>query len=82
FDRDYIRTEKGNSLDITWLKDKDSIDASDLPSPEVLAGEAMGELAEALREMDELMRELGANDEADVSLDLVKEALGFGGMSD
>ncbi len=82
FDRDYICTEKGNSLDITWLKDKDSIDAADLPSPEVLAGEAMGELAEALREMDELMRELGANDEADASLNPVKEALGFGGMSD
>lgn len=79
FSRDYIATEKGDSLDISWIKDKDSVDAADLPEPELLAGEAMGELAEALREMDELMRELGAGDEADASMNLVKESLGFGG---
>lgn len=79
FSREYIATEKGDSLDISWIKDKDSVDAADLPEPEVLAGEAMSELAEALREMDELMRELGAGDEADASMNMVKEALGFGG---
>ncbi len=82
FSRDYIATEKGDSLDISWIKDKDSVDAADLPEPEVLAGEAMSELAEALREMDELMRELGAGDEADASMNLVKKALGFGGSDE
>lgn len=41
------------------LKDKDSIDADSLPEPDVLAAEAMGELVQALGELDALMRELG-----------------------
>lgn len=41
------------------LKDKDSIDADSLPEPDVLAAEAMGELVQALSELDALMRELG-----------------------
>jgi type I restriction enzyme M protein len=59
FERDFIREEKGDSLDISWIKDDASIDAADLPAPEVLAAEAMGELTEALRELDGLMRALG-----------------------
>ena len=53
FDREWIR-ERGDSLDISWLKDDDVTDAADLPEPGVLAGEAMGELTEALRELNDL----------------------------
>lgn len=80
FSRDWIRDSKGDSLDISWLKDKDSVDAANLPEPEVLAAEAMSELTEALREMDGLMRELGAEDEADTQKKLLEEILGVGGI--
>ncbi|POZ16499.1 SAM-dependent methyltransferase [Lelliottia aquatilis] len=78
FSREWIRTVKSDSLDIAWLKDKDSIDADSLPEPEVLAAEAMGELVLALSELDALMRELGADDEADAQRVLLDEA--FGGV--
>ena len=55
FSRDWIRETKGDSLDISWLKDKDSVDAADLPEPDVLAREAKGELEEALKEIDALL---------------------------
>lgn len=76
FSREWIRDTKGDSLDISWLKDKGSIDAADLPAPEVLAGEAMSELVQALGELDGLMRELGAGDEADGQRVLLKEVIG------
>lgn len=81
FSRDWIRDTKGDSLDISWLKDKDSVDAANLPEPEVLAAEAMSELTEALREMDGLMRALGAGDEADVQKQLLQDVLGVGSES-
>lgn len=55
FSREWIATTKGDSLDISWLKDKDSVDAANLPEPEVLAREAKGELEAALRELDALL---------------------------
>ncbi|WP_375364184.1 N-6 DNA methylase [Klebsiella grimontii] len=76
FSREWIRTAKSDSLDISWLKDKDSIDAESLPEPDVLAAEAMSELVQALGELDALMRELGAGDEADVQRQLLSEAFG------
>ena len=42
FTRDYIK-ERDESLDISWLKDDSLEDAADLPAPEILAQEAMGE---------------------------------------
>lgn len=81
FSRDWIRDTKGDSLDISWLKDKDSVDAANLPEPEVLAAEAMSELTEALREMDGLMRALGAGDEADVQKQILQDVLGVGSES-
>ena len=69
FTRDWIADHKGDSLDIAWLKDSDSVDAANLPVPEVLAGEAMSELVQALGELDGLMRELGAEEAADGYLD-------------
>ncbi|MCP5016829.1 MAG: N-6 DNA methylase, partial [Ketobacter sp.] len=59
FERDWIRDTKGDSLDISWLKDKDSVDAANLPEPEVLAREAKEELEAALGELDGLLVALG-----------------------
>jgi len=61
FSRDWIENTKGDSLDISWLKDKDSIDASDLPEPIILAREAKNELVGALEELDALLKELGGH---------------------
>ncbi|VFB09234.1 type I restriction-modification system M subunit [Aeromonas salmonicida] len=58
FSREWIRDNKGDSLDISWLKDQNSIDAADLPEPAILAGEAMSELSSALYEMHSLLKEL------------------------
>ena len=58
FSREWIRETKGDSLDISWLKDKDSVDAADLPEPDVLAREAKNELKAVLRELDELIKAL------------------------
>lgn len=77
FSRDWIESEKGDSLDIAWLKDEDSVDVSSLPEPSVLAGEAMAELTEALRELDELMQGLGAEDEAFAQRELLVDELGL-----
>jgi len=58
FTREWIR-ERGDSLDIAWLKDDNAEDAADLPEPAVLAQEAMGELEGALAELQALLKELG-----------------------
>ena len=76
FTRDWIADHKSDSLDIAWLKDSDSVDAANLPEPEVLAGEAMSELVQALGELDGLMRELGAGEKADVQKSLIGEMFG------
>ena len=78
FTRDWIRDTKGDSLDISWLKDDSSVDAANLPEPGVLAAEAMSELVQAIGELDALMRELGAGDEADAQKVLLDELLGEG----
>jgi type I restriction enzyme M protein len=78
FSRDWIKTQKGDSLDIVWLKDQDSVDAASLPEPDVLAAEAMSELTEALRELNGLMLALGAGDQAQAQTDLLAEVLGLG----
>lgn len=76
FSRQWIAEHKGDSLDISWLKDSDSVDAANLPEPSVLAGEAMGELMQSLGELDALMRELGAGEEADGAKVLLGEVMG------
>lgn len=58
FSRQWIAEHKGDSLDIAWLKDSDSVDAANLPEPSVLAGEAMGELKAALGELEALVTAL------------------------
>ena len=59
FKRDWIRDNKGDSLDISWLKDKDSVDAANLPEPDVLARKAKEELEAAMSELDGLLAALG-----------------------
>ncbi len=55
FSREYIRDSKGDSLDISWLKDANSVDAATLGTPEELAGEAMTELKGALADLEALV---------------------------
>jgi len=76
FSRETI-AERGDSLDISWIKDDDVVDAADLPEPEALAGEAMSELTEALRELTELMEALGAEDEVLSQKMLLAQAMGL-----
>jgi type I restriction enzyme M protein len=76
FSRQYIK-DKGDSLDITWLKDNSITDAANLPEPDVLATEAMTELTEALREMNQLMINLGAIDQAEGQVALLAEEFGL-----
>lgn len=59
FSREYVAA-RGNSLDISWLKDPGDSADSDLPEPEVLAQEAIVELEGALDELRGLLEELGA----------------------
>ena len=65
-------------VDISWLKDNNSVDAANLPDPEILAAEAASELTEALRELDGLLNALGAGDEAESQKKLLAEVLGMG----
>lgn len=77
FTRKWIRDTKGDDLNISWIKDSESVDAADLPEPDVLAAEAMSELAEALRELDGLMNALGSADAADAQKAMLSEVLGL-----
>lgn len=61
FSREWIRDVKGDSLDISWLKDNNSVDAANLPEPSVLATEAKEELTSALAELNALLKVLGAD---------------------
>ena len=58
FSRAWIRDNKGDSLDISWLKDQNSVDATDLPEPLALANEAKDELEAALAELQDLVKAL------------------------
>jgi type I restriction enzyme M protein len=76
FSRQFIKN-KDDSLDISWLKDNSISDAANLPTPDVLATEAMTELTEALREMNQLMIDLGAIDQAEGQVMLLAEEFGL-----
>lgn len=58
FSREWIAKTKSDSLDISWLKDKDRVDAAGLPAPDVLAQEAKEELQAVLNELDGLLAAL------------------------
>lgn len=58
FSREYI-AERGESLDISWLKDDSETEADELPEPAVLARSAMAELEAAMFEIQGILEELG-----------------------
>ena len=57
FSRETVKA-RGDSLDISWLKDDSAADAADLPEPAVLAREAVDELNGALAELEAILAEL------------------------
>ena len=58
FSRDWI-AERGDNLDIAWLKDDSEGDNGELPEPAVLAQEAIAELEAAIAELQGILQELG-----------------------
>lgn len=58
FTRDWV-AERGDNLDIAWLKDDSETAAEDLPEPEALAEEALGELEAAMADLKSILVELG-----------------------
>ena len=61
FTRERIAQEKGDNLDIAWLKDDNVENAADLPEPAVLARQAMDELSGAMMDLEALLAEIGEN---------------------
>jgi type I restriction enzyme M protein len=63
YTRDAIR-ERGDNLDITWLHDDDDVErVEDLPPPEDIATEILGNLQMAMDEMESLMAILEGDEE-------------------
>lgn len=58
FTREWI-AERGDSLDIAWLKDDSAEDSNDLPEPAALAQEAMQELEHVMVDLEAILVELG-----------------------
>ena len=63
FSREEIAA-RGDSLDISWLKDDSEHANGDLPEPGVLVGEAINELEGAVAELRSILAELGLEEEA------------------
>lgn len=63
FNREWIRKEKSDSLDISWLKDESLDGGDELPEPAELAQEAMMALEAATAEIENLLKELGEESE-------------------
>jgi type I restriction enzyme M protein len=63
FSREWI-AERGDSLDIAWLKDEEEAQNGELPEPSALAMEAVEELEGAILELRGLLAELGEEVEA------------------
>ena len=58
--------ERGESLDLAWLKDDSDGSKDELPEPAVLAREAMTELEAAFEELRGILAELGEDVEEEV----------------
>ena len=63
FAREWI-ADRGDSLDIAWLKDESEGATEELPEPAALAQEAMGEIEGALEELRGILEDLGEEVEA------------------
>jgi len=69
--RCYSREEiakKDDSLDLAWIRDDSTEDASTLPEPDVLIKEAIEEMAGAMLELKSILAELG-----DIDLNIAEE---------
>ena len=64
FTREEI-ANKDDSLDLAWIRDESTEDASSLPEPDVLINEAIEEMAGAMSELKSILVELGAAEESD-----------------
>jgi type I restriction enzyme M protein len=53
FSRDEIK-KRADNIDISWLRDKSTIDSTDLPEPDIIASQIMDKLQTALTEMEAL----------------------------
>jgi type I restriction enzyme M protein len=62
FSREFI-SQRGESLDISWLKDESEESSEDLPEPAALAQLAMTELQAAMEELKGILAELGESEE-------------------
>lgn len=58
FTREQIK-ERGENLDISWLRDESAEHAEDLPEPDEIAEEILGHLRVAMEEMEALVEVLG-----------------------
>jgi type I restriction enzyme M protein len=59
FTREWI-AERGDNLDIAWLKDERETAAEDLPEPEILAEEALSELQAGMADLRSILLALGS----------------------
>lgn len=64
FNREEI-ANKDDSLDLAWIRDDKTDDASSLPEPDVLITEAIEEMASAMTKLQAILVELGAAEESD-----------------
>lgn len=62
FSREEI-AKKDDSLDLAWIRDDSTEDASTLPEPDVLINEAIEEMSGAMLELKSILVELGAAEE-------------------
>lgn len=58
FSREWIRKEKGDSLDISWLKDESLDGGDELPEPAELARGAIRELEAAIKEIGQILDDI------------------------
>lgn len=58
FTREQI-ADRGDNLDITWLRDENATNAADLPPPDEIAARITARLKTALQEMDKLTAAVG-----------------------
>lgn len=58
FTRDWV-AKRGDNLDIAWIKDDSETATEDLPEPEALVEEALGELEAAMADLRSILIELG-----------------------
>jgi type I restriction enzyme M protein len=66
FSREEI-AKKDDSLDLAWIRDDSSEDASALPEPDVLINEAIEEMAGAMSELKSILVGLGAAESEEVT---------------